>query len=73
MKEHISEEMFANVSIDQVKRAKKIVMKRWLDSTKGQYTRLHDYREELIQSNPGSTVVIKQDHSVEEPTFQRIA
>jgi len=26
----------------------------------------------LIQSNPCSTVVIKQDHSVEEPTFQRI-
>jgi hypothetical protein len=58
MQSHIQEEMFANINISKIKRAKKIVMTKWLDAKKGQYARVHDYQEELLRSNPGSTVVV---------------
>ena len=58
MQAHIQEEMFANISISKIKRAKKIVMTKWLDAKKEQYARVHDYQEELLRSNPGSTVVV---------------
>jgi hypothetical protein len=72
LKQHIQEDMFANVSTAQVKRAKKIVMKKWLDARKGQYSRIFDYQLELLRSNPGSTVVVKLEPKQVKPIFQRI-
>jgi len=40
MKVTVQEEMFADVSIATLKRAKKIVLQKMLDATKGQYQRL---------------------------------
>lgn len=61
--------MFANVSLSKCKRAKHIVIGRWLDRTKGEYTRVYDYQEELLRSNPGSTGVIKLDLEFKDPVF----
>ena len=61
--------MFANVSLSKCKRAKQIEMGRWLDRTKGEYTRVYDYQEELLRSNPGSTIVIKLDPEFEDLVF----
>ena len=72
LKSHISEEMFADVSIHKVKRAKKLVMLKWLDATKGQYGKIYEYQAELLRSNPGSTVVVKLEPNIKVPTFQRI-
>uniref|UniRef100_A0A8R7Q3N5 SWIM-type domain-containing protein n=1 Tax=Triticum urartu TaxID=4572 RepID=A0A8R7Q3N5_TRIUA len=72
LKQHIQEDMFANVTIAQVKRAKKILMKKWLDARKGQYSRIFDYQLELLRSNPGSTVEVKLEPNQVKPIFQRI-
>ena len=72
LKETVQEEMFADVSISKCKRAKKIVLGKMLDATKGEYTRVFDYQEELLRSNPGSTVVVKLEPDCVEPTFQRM-
>jgi hypothetical protein len=71
MQAHIQEEMFANISTSKIKRAKKIVMTKWLDAKKGQYAMVHDYQEELLRSNPGSTVVVTnvQQPGDEPPIF----
>jgi alpha-galactosidase len=69
MKNTVQEEMFADVSISKLKRAKAIVMEKVYDSTKGQYEKLYDYQLELLRSNPGSTVVINKVLDVEPPTF----
>ena len=61
-----------NVSIHKVKRAKKLVMLKWLDATKGQYGKIYEYQDELLRSNPGSTVVVKLEPNIKVPTFQRI-
>jgi len=65
----VQQEMFANVSLSKCKRAKQIVMGRWLDRTKGEYTRVYDFQEELLRSNPGSTIVIKLDPEFEDLVF----
>lgn len=49
-----------------------MVIKKMFDATKEQYTRIFDYQEELLRSNPGSTVVVKLDPACAIPTFQRI-
>ena len=69
LKATVQEEMFANVSMSKVKRAKAIVLEKIFRSTKGEYARLYDYQLELLRSNPGSTVIVK----VENPgaVFQR--
>ena len=67
----VQQEMFANVSLSKCKRAKAIVMARWLDRTKGEYSRVYDYQEELLRSNPGSTIVVKLDKDYQDPVFQR--
>lgn len=72
MKATVQEEMFADVSISKLKRAKSIVMQKILDATKGQYQRLFDYQLELLRSNPGSTVIVKLDPNEEKPIFQRM-
>jgi alpha-galactosidase len=72
MKSTVQEEMFADVSISKLKRAKAIVMQKVYDATKGQYEKLYDYQLELLRSNPGSTVVIHKEPDVEPPTFWRM-
>ncbi|WVZ51304.1 hypothetical protein U9M48_002459, partial [Paspalum notatum var. saurae] len=72
MRQTIQEEMFADVSIPKLKRAKSIVLQKALDSTKGQYKHLYSYQEELLRSNPGSTVVIKRDTEGVDHVFQRM-
>ncbi|WVZ93287.1 hypothetical protein U9M48_039281 [Paspalum notatum var. saurae] len=67
----VQREMFANVSVSNCKRAKAIVMSRWLDRVQGAYSKVYDYQEELLRSNPGSTVVVKLDPEFQEPVFQR--
>jgi len=69
LKATVQEEMFADVSMSKVKRAKAIVLEKIFKSTKGEYARLYDYQLELLRSNPGSTVIVK----VENPgaVFQR--
>lgn len=67
----VQQEMFANVSLSKCKRAKDLVMARWFDRTKGDYSRLYNYQEELLMSNPGSTIVMKLDPEFHEPVFQR--
>jgi alpha-galactosidase len=71
MRETIQEEMFANVSISKIKRAKSIVMQRMYDATKGDYAMMFDYQLELLRSNPGSTIVVKLDTEEPQPTFMR--
>ena len=39
----VQQEIFANVSLSKCKRAKALVMVRWFDRTKGEYSRLYDY------------------------------
>ena len=68
MKTTMQEDMFADVHISKLKRAKSIVMQRAFDATKDQYKRLYNYQLELLRSNPGSTVVIRSDQRV----FQRM-
>lgn len=72
MKETVQEEMFVDVHISKLKRAKAIVMQKAMDALKGQYQRLYDYQLELLRSNPGSTVIVVKELEVEPPTFQRI-
>lgn len=72
MKQTVQEEMFADVSISKLKRAKGMVMQKAMDAMKGQYQRLYDYQLELIRSNPGSTVIVHKEMDVEPPTFYRM-
>ena len=72
MKSTVQEEMFADVSISKLKRAKAIVMQKVYDASKGQYERLYDYQLELLRSNVGSTIVIHKQPDVEPPTFWRM-
>ena len=72
MKNTVLEEMFADVSISKLKRAKSIVMQRTYDATKGQYEILYDYQLELLRSNSGSTVVINKLPNVDAPIFWRM-
>ncbi|CAN6171229.1 unnamed protein product [Urochloa humidicola] len=72
MKQTIQEEMFADVSISKLKKAKSMVMHKALDAMKGQYQRIYDYQLELLRSNPGSTVIVHKEKDVEPPTFQRM-
>ena len=43
MREIIQQEIFADVSISKIKRAKSIVMQRMYDATKGEYALVFDY------------------------------
>ena len=72
MKSTIQEEMFADVSISKVKKAKAMVIQKAFAATKGQYERLYDYQLELLRSNPGSTVIINKEDDVEPPIFRRM-
>ncbi|XP_024317517.1 uncharacterized protein LOC100846822 [Brachypodium distachyon] len=71
MKETVLEEMLVDVSISKCKRAKRIVLDRTMDATKGEYSKVFEYQAELLRSNPGSTVVVKLDPDAEKPTFLR--
>lgn len=72
MKQTVQEEMFADVNISKLKKAKAMVMHKALDAMKGQYQRIYDYQLELLRSNPGSTVIVHKEKDVEPPTFQRM-
>lgn len=58
IKKAVLKDMLADVTIAKCKRAKGLVMKAALDSMKGEYSKVYDYRMELLRSNPGSTVVV---------------
>jgi len=47
-----------DVSLAKCKRAKALVLQEALDCTKGEYSKVYDYKLELERSNPGSTVVV---------------
>lgn len=68
----VSEEMFANVSVPQCKRAKAHVLKKLYDATRCEYSRIFDYQLELLRSNPGSTVVVTLYSDSPTHVFQRI-
>jgi hypothetical protein len=72
MKQTVQEEMFADVSISKLKKAKAMVIAKAFDATKSQYELLYDYRLELLRSNPGSTIIVTTEPGVEPPTFQRM-
>lgn len=72
MKATVQEEMFADASISKLKRAKRLVMQKAFDVTKGQYQKLYNYQQELLRTNPGSTVVINRVIGIEPPVFKRI-
>ncbi|KAK1646211.1 hypothetical protein QYE76_064016 [Lolium multiflorum] len=71
LRETVQEDMLVNVSISKCKRAKSIVMKRMYDATKGEYSKVFDYQQELLRSNPGSTIVVKLAPNCVEPIFNR--
>ncbi|KAF8687404.1 hypothetical protein HU200_043094 [Digitaria exilis] len=58
IKKAVLKDMLADVTIAKCKRAKGLVLKAALDSMKGEYSKVYDYRMELLRSNPGSTVVV---------------
>ncbi|WVZ71885.1 hypothetical protein U9M48_020417, partial [Paspalum notatum var. saurae] len=72
MKNTVQEEMFGDVRLSKLKRAKAIVLKKALDARKGQYEKLYDYQLELLRSNPGSTVVINKEDNTDPPVFKRM-
>ena len=72
MRQTVQEDMFANISVSKLKRAKAMVMEKTLDASKGQYQRLYDYQLELLRSNPGSTVIVHKVPDTKPPTFPRI-
>jgi hypothetical protein len=72
MLQTVQEEMFANVTISKLKRAKALVMKKAFDATREQYSKLYNYQNELLRSNPGSAVVMNKEDDVEPSIFRRI-
>lgn len=58
VKKAVLKDMLTDVSLAKCKRAKALVFKAALDSMKGEYSRVFDYQQELLRSNPGSTVVV---------------
>ncbi|XP_052163098.1 uncharacterized protein LOC127780194 [Oryza glaberrima] len=72
MRSTVSEQMFANASASQCKRAKAYVLKKIYESRRDEYSRIFDYQLELLRSNPGSTVVVKLDTDQPSPVFKRI-
>uniref|UniRef100_A0A8R7V023 SWIM-type domain-containing protein n=1 Tax=Triticum urartu TaxID=4572 RepID=A0A8R7V023_TRIUA len=71
LKATVQEEMFANVHISKIKRAKAIVSKRIQESKLGEYSQVFDYQLELLRSNPGSTCIVKLNPDNEVPTFDK--
>nr|CAH66619.1 OSIGBa0144C23.5 [Oryza sativa] len=72
LKKTVRLDMFADVSISKVKRAKGIVMRRIYDACRGEYSKVFEYQAEILRSNPGSTVAICLDHEYNWPVFQRM-
>nr|CAD39930.2 OSJNBa0091C12.8 [Oryza sativa Japonica Group] len=72
MKATVQQEMFADASISKLKRAKRLVMQKAFDVTKGQYQKLYNYQQELLRTNRGSTVAINRVIGIEPPVFKRI-
>jgi hypothetical protein len=47
------------------------VIDKLVDAINGEYSRVFDYQEELLRSNPGSTVIVKLDPNQDKPVVQR--
>jgi hypothetical protein len=71
LQQTVQEEMFASVHISKIKKAKAIVVARMMDAQFGEYGKVFDYQNELLRSNPGSTVIVKLHPDFEKPTFYR--
>jgi hypothetical protein len=72
IKAAVLKDFFADVSLSKCKRAKSIVQKESLDAMKGEYSRVFDYQEELLRSNPGSTIAVFLDPDIEDKAvFER--
>ncbi|XP_062212222.1 uncharacterized protein LOC133913172 [Phragmites australis] len=69
IKDTVFFEMFANVSLSKIKRAKGIVMTRVYESAKGEYSKVFEYQVEILRTNPGSTVVVCLDPDYSEPVL----
>ncbi|GAV78378.1 hypothetical protein CFOL_v3_21846, partial [Cephalotus follicularis] len=61
IKEWCNKEFKVNVGISKCMRAKGIVIKEMEGNHKEQFAMLRDYGEELLRTNPGSTVRIKTE------------
>ena len=72
IKATVLQDMCADVSPSKCKHAKKIVMEKLMAGMKSEYTRVFDYQEELLRSNPGSTVAVCLDpKNMDQNIFQR--
>ena len=58
IRQSVLTEFHCDVSLAKCKRAKALVLQEALDCTKGEYSKVYDYKLELERSNPGSTVVV---------------
>ncbi|WVZ91385.1 hypothetical protein U9M48_037565 [Paspalum notatum var. saurae] len=71
MKSTVLEDMFADVSISKLKRAKSIMMEKIMKSTKEEYGKVYDYQNELLRTNPGSTIIVKVNNEGTEEVFAK--
>jgi hypothetical protein len=72
IKNAVLKDFLADVSLSKCKRTKAIVLQQSLDSMKGEYSRVYDYKLELMRSNPSNTVIVCLDIDVEDKkVFER--
>ncbi|XP_073362798.1 uncharacterized protein [Aegilops tauschii subsp. strangulata] len=72
IKETVRLEMFADVHVSKIKKAKAIVRRRVREAMHEEYARVFDYQLEILRSNPGSTVAVVLNPKESAPVFQRL-
>lgn len=74
LKERVKDDMDAEVNLSGCKRAKKMVHEKLAGNYEEEYALLRAYGNELLEKNPGSTVIISVDRVTPEspPHFKRI-
>ncbi|XVF59285.1 hypothetical protein PTKIN_Ptkin07bG0263300 [Pterospermum kingtungense] len=61
IKSKVKGELKAEVNLTRCKRAKALVYEKLTGNYKEEFARLRDYADELLEKNPGSTVIIATD------------